>query len=196
MGREIRRVPPNWEHPQKQRFDPFRRTTEMAYQPLYDQSAESAWNEWNNAFREWLDGGFRQTIVEHPDLDYSADAPYRSFCDWHGQPPDPTYYRPDWPDDEATWWQVYETVSEGTPVTPPFETREELVEYLMQNGDFWDQKRREEGRSTMNCQPWSRKQAETFVFGSGWSPSLVADSKGIRSGVEALPDLERRNQDT
>ena len=85
-----------------------------------------------------------------------------------------------------TWWQVYETVSEGTPVTPPFETREELVEYLVANGDFWDQKRRTEGRSSMPCEPWPRKQAESFVFGSGWSPSLVVANGRVMSGVEAI----------
>ena len=87
-----------------------------------------------------------------------------------------------------TWWQVYETVSEGTPVTPPFETQEELVEYLVANGDFWDQSRRAKGGSSMPCGPWPREQAKKFVLGRGWAPSLIVDAKGIRTGVQALCD--------
>lgn len=73
-------------------------------------------------------------------------------------PPEREYYR-SWKDEDATWFQVWETVSEGTPVTPPFATKEELIDYLVANGDFWDQKRRQEqnqGRYiSMNCEPWS-----------------------------------------
>lgn len=61
-------------------------------------------------------------------------------------------------------WQVWETVSEGSPVTPVFPTKEALIEYLVQNGDLWDQKRGDGG--------WSRKNAEHFV-NQGWSPSGV-----------------------
>jgi hypothetical protein len=66
-----------------------------------------------------------------------------------------------------TWFQVYETVSEGTPVTPPFATKEELVDYLVANGDFWDQHRGDGG--------WSRENAEAFV-GAGFAMSLVVNT--------------------
>jgi hypothetical protein len=78
-------------------------------------------------------------------------------------PPNPDSYRPKF-QTEPTWYQVYETVSEGTPVTPPFATKEELVNYLVEHGDFWDQRRGHGG--------WSRENAERFV-GAGWAPSLV-----------------------
>jgi hypothetical protein len=88
---------------------------------------------------------------------------------------------------EMTWYQVYETVSEGTPVTPPFETQSELVEYLVANGDFWDQRCRKEGSSIMECAPWSRKQAEAFVYGPGWAPSLISTPEtGLVTGVQYL----------
>lgn len=105
--------------------------------------------------------------------------------DYHGGGPKSDDYV-DFKGKEPTWWQVYETVSEGTPVTPPFETREEIVEYLVKNGDFWDQKRREEGRSSMPCAPWSRENAVAFVMESGWAPSLILANGKIMSGVEAL----------
>lgn len=188
MGREIRRVPPDWEHPQDDKYDIRTGQTEKQYLPMYDRSCEEAWTGWQREFVEWQNGEHDRVRGEYGDADYPKDQPYAAFCQWHGTPPDPDYYRPQWADGTATWWQVYETVSEGTPVSPPFATQEELVEYLVANGDLWDQKRRAEGRRSMPCEPWSRKQAEAFVMGSGWAPSLVADGKGVRSGVEALGD--------
>lgn len=193
MGREIRRVPPNWDHPKKERYDHLLYRFETTYRPMYDQSADEAWQDWQAAFQAWLDGEHDATIAKYGEAEYPKDQPYTAFCTWHGQPPDLEYYRPHWKPEDCTWWQVYETVSEGTPVTPPFATPEELVDYLVANGDFWDQKRREEGNSIMNCDPWPREQAERFVK-AGWAPSLIMDSKGIRSGVEGLCDHTPKEQ--
>jgi len=192
MGREIRRVPPNWEHPQEEKFDVIKRCYEMRYKPLYGECVEDRWAQWVAEFEAWKNGGLAECMGKHPDLGYSPDRPYRTFCDWYGHPPDPEYYRPSWDESEATWWQVYETVSEGTPVTPPFATQDELIDYLVENGDFWDQSRRKEGNSTMGCDPWSREQAEHFVRGPGWAPSMVvtetATERKIQSGVEWSAD--------
>ena len=38
--------------------------------------------------------------------------------------------------EELTWWQVYGTVSEGTPDTPAFATSAELIYYLFTYGDY------------------------------------------------------------
>ena len=65
---------------------------------------------------------------------------------------------------EKTRLTMYETVSEGTPVTPPFATKEELVNYLVEHGDFWDQHRGHGG--------WSRENAEHFVQAE-WAPSGI-----------------------
>ncbi len=158
MGREIRRVPPNWAHPKK--LVPNHRLGRMEedYQPLYDRTFEDAMKSWLEELQAWLDGGFDEQRREQSTR-YPADEPYRSFCDWHGTAPDPEYHRPVWRE-EPTWVQVYETVSEGTPVTPPFATAEELVNYLVEKGDFWDQKRGDGG--------WKRDNAESFVK-RGWS---------------------------
>lgn len=193
MGREVRRVIPNWEHPKAEKYNPFTGANETRYTPLYDQSCEDAWSDWLQEFTAWKEGEHDRIISEYGEDDYPKDQPYASFCKWHGTPPDPEKYRPQWSEDEATWWQVYETVSEGTPVSPPLATQDELIEYLVKHGDFWDQKRREEGHSTMNCESWSREQAETFVKGMGWEPSYVLDSKGFRSGVEAITTMNRND---
>lgn len=73
---------------------------------------------------------------------------------------------------EGDGLQVWETVSEGSPITPPFESKEALVKYLVQNGTDWDE-------------PWSRDSAENFV-GAEWAPSLVASSGKVQKGYDAV----------
>ena len=171
MGRELRRVPPNWDHPKVMRHN-----GREDYQPMRDTTFEDAAAEWKAEFMKW-DSGERPAYC-------SDDSQNMEFWEYEGGPPDREYHRP-WKDEEATWFQVWETVSEGTPVTPPFATQDELIDYLVANGDFWDQRRRAEGSSVMNCDPWSREDAESFVKGSGWAPSMVMDEKGLRPGVRS-----------
>lgn len=149
MGREIRKVPPNWDHPKQQgQYD-------GRLQPMFNERFEDAAAEWKAEYAKWESG-------ERPDY-CTEDSRHLEYWEWNGGPPDRDYYRT-WADDEATWVQVWETVSEGTPVTPPFATAAELVDYLATNGDFWDQKRGDG--------PWPRKNAEKFV-NDGWAPSFM-----------------------
>ena len=184
MGREIRRVPPNWQHPKKERLNHRRGVMEEVYQPIFDRPFAPAMREWFAEWEAWERGerpGYCEG--EHRDLPY---------WEWNGGPPDPLYYRPDWKSEEMTWFQVYETVSEGTPVTPPFATQQELVDYLVEHGDFWDQERRREGCSIMRCTPWPREEAEEFVFRAGIVVSMVAIDGKIMSGTEALVHARNR----
>jgi hypothetical protein len=166
MGREIRMVPANWQHPKEMRYDHLLGREVETYKPLHDDRA--------TALQSFAADIEKKGLAEA--IDYHGGGPQSCrYVDFEGQ--------------EPTWFQVYETVSEGTPVTPPFETQEELVEYLVANGDFWDQQRRSEGRSVIPCEPWSRKQAESFVYGGGWAPSLVVDNGRVMSGVEAMAEM-------
>lgn len=148
MGREIRRVPANWEHPKDEAGH---------YKPLYDRDYETAARKWLDACIAW-DNGTHEDLERHPE--YKQEYPF--FWLWDGNPPDPDTHRPKF--ESAEWYQIYETVSEGTPVTPPFASKEELVEYLVEHGDFWDQSRGTGG--------WQRQQAEQFVSAE-WAPSLI-----------------------
>ena len=174
MGRELRRVPPNWEHPIVER--PYGES----YQPMYDRTFAEAAKEWKEGFAAWERG-------ERPSYCDDDDSKTLEYWEWGNGPPERKFYRP-WQDSEATWYQVWETVSEGTPVSPAFETQKELIDYLVENGDFWDQKRRKEGKAHLSCAPWKREAAERFVLGSGWAPSFVADTTGVYSGVEYLAE--------
>lgn len=156
MGRELRMVPPNWEHP-KFRHD---YSGEMCDQPMYDENLEQVMEKWLAEFDRIRSGDLS---------DLEKEVYPRGLVDWlndEGNPPDPAYYRP-WKDEEATWFQIWQTVSEGSPVTPPFATKQELVEYLVKNGDFWDQKRGDGA--------WNRKSAENIVNG-GYAPSFIIEN--------------------
>lgn len=173
MGREIRRVPPNWEHPKKQRFDARKMAYVEDYQPMYDRAFAPEMREWYAEWGKW-------ESREHED--YEAGT---TFWEWHGSPPDPEFHRPDWAEGTATWFQVYETVSEGTPVTPPFATKAELIDYLAANGDRWDQLRVQEGRKEGPA-AWGREAAERFV-GSEWAPSMIVTGGKVYEPRDGSP---------
>jgi hypothetical protein len=199
MGREIRRVPPNWEHPKTIR------NWGEDYQPMYDRDIGAATRDWKRA-RFWFRVCRALPTVTAALYRWAARQPYSyqgvsrwifwnlhdlrgqtcTFEEWHGDRPDPDYHHPRWGRGEATWYQVYETVSEGTPVTPPFATKDELIAYLVEHGTFWDQRRAREGRQ--GSAQWSPAAARRFVEGGGYAPSLVAAAGRIEGPREALAD--------
>jgi hypothetical protein len=162
MGRELVKVPANWDHPKT-----MRRWGQVDYQPMFHASFSERLGEWQEAKAKWERG-------EYPDY-ASEESKLMSFEEWEGEEPNKDDYVPFEPSD-CTWYQVWETVSEGTPVTPPFATKEELVEYLVANGDFWDQHRKDG--------PWSRQSATNFVMGDGWVPSLMVANGQVMTSRE------------
>lgn len=169
MGREIRMVPPNWQHPKNERGHE---------QPMFNEN-------FGDRFAKWLAEFDRVRRGEMTDIEREcyAEPSMTPLAEWlrdEGMPPNPAYYRP-WRDEEATWFQVWETVSEGTPVSPPLATRGELVDYLVARGDFWDQKRGHGG--------YSREQAEAFV-NAGWAPSFAIVGNKTAAGIEVPAMLE------
>jgi hypothetical protein len=122
MGREIRRVPADWQHPK----DEGRRGN--GYKPLRDGSWAKAVAEWDRENAAWERG-------ERPD--YHADdgtAEAQHFDQWHGQRPYSGDYMPDWPESERTHYQMYEDATEGTPISPVFATAEECARWCADNG--------------------------------------------------------------
>lgn len=104
--------------------------------------------------------------------DYGAEEMIRyrtGLCSWqdaHGEPP--RYPNPDDYMPSGDWWQVYETVSEGCPITPPFATAEELIDWMASTKDFWGNQ-------------WSREGAEHLVKdGSAFSMIVENDGKSTK----------------
>jgi hypothetical protein len=150
MGREIRRVPPDWEHPKHTEG-----RNAGCFRSLYDNSFREAAEEWIRDFDLWREG-------KHPDQPSEC----RYFWVWNGNPPDPDSYRErEWTEAEATHFQVYETVSEGTPVSPVLASREEVAAWCVGQG-------------------FSAEAAKAFSE-EGYAPSMVMAGGRIYSTIEA-----------
>ncbi len=88
----------------------------------------------------------------------------------------PSYYREGSPSAHEWGWQMWETTSEGSPISPVCDTPEELARWLADNGasSFAD--------STATYEQW------LAMIGQGWAPSAILTQDGLRSGVEAATD--------
>lgn len=172
MGREVRRVPENWEHPRQEGC--------KEYQPLYDEDYDTVAAKWLADAVSWSQG-------QHPDqsADWAKSAKdSKYFWEWEGEPPDKKYYRPAWPTKTRTHLQMYETCTEGTPISPVMETPEELARWLADNdaSAFGDM--------TATYEQW------LAVCKDGWAPSAVMvmdkDGRGaMMSDVAAMTELEK-----
>jgi hypothetical protein len=142
-------------------------------QPMCNVTFRDAAAEWKKGFLEWESG-------VRPDY-CGEESRNLEYWEWEGPPPGPREaYRP-WRDEEATWWQVWETVSDGTPVTPPFPLVEKLIDYLVIYGDEWDQRAGRGG--------WSRANAEAFCR-DGWAPSIVVVNGRVFDGAREMGDWQ------
>jgi|SRR5712675_695172 len=160
MGREIRRVPADWEHP---------RNDKGKFIPLFDEDYETAAIEWVANFELWQVGKHEAQPCKYCKFFWEYDSP----------PDQQAYRKRKWTEAEATHYQVYETVSEGTPITPRFASKEELVNWLCTHKDYWD-----DG-------PLSRIQAEAFVKDE-WVPSMViTEDRQILQGMEISAGLPK-----
>ena len=73
-------------------------------------------------------------------------------------------------------YQLWETVSEGSPVSPVFVTPEHLAQWLT-----------EPGNDTSITQDTNYEQWLKFIKGDGWAPSMVCSPEhGLESGVAAV----------
>jgi hypothetical protein len=164
MGREVRRVPANWQHP----TNGFYASGEVRFKALFDGADfESAARDWDVESAKWARGEF-------PDY-AGPESRAMTYVEWNGERPDPADYMPVWSDAERTHLMMYETTSEGTPISPAFATPEELARWLADNGASAF------GSSTASYEAWLK------VAQGGFAPSAVyTPQTGLVSGVEAM----------
>jgi hypothetical protein len=86
---------------------------------------------------------------------------------------EPSEYMPKWPEGTPLGYQLYETVTEGTPLSPSFATPEELADFLV-------------GRLRM----FSDRAAALRLVNAGWAPSFVSNSQGIQPGYEWVAEKD------
>lgn len=166
MGREVRRVPKDWEHPK------FPGTEN--YIPLLDgKDLQVDIGIWDTEASAWERG-------EYPDYADEEDRKL-TYEEWSGPRPNKEDYMPQWKEEECTHLMMYESTSKGTPLSPAFETPEELARWLTDNkvSAFGDLLGSYEG--------WLR------VAKGGWTPGAVYTTEtGFISGVEAAMILPKK----
>jgi hypothetical protein len=94
-----------------------------------------------------------------------------------GQPNPAKFIDPRTPKSEKTWYMMYENTTEGTPISPSFETPEELARWLADSGASAF------GSMKATYEEW------LATIRNGSAPSAVFSQKtGLQSGVEAAGD--------
>lgn len=153
-------VPANWQHPRNERGN---------YKPLFPSKFEerlAAWEvgnaKWAEGLRDDYNGGWKPI----------GDLDSKTFEEWDGEKPVAEDYMPTFPEGTATHLMMYEDTTEGTPISPAFATPEELAQWLVDNDASAN------GNQTASYEGWLR------VCKGGVAPSMIMDSKGLRSGVD------------
>lgn len=157
MGREVRKVPKAWEHPKR---------AGGGFEPLYegcDLTSEVA--DYESEKEKWARGEFPSYCSE--------ESKELSYEDWAGPPPNTANHMPNWPEAERTHFMMYEDTSEGTPISPAFETPEALAKWLVDN------RASAFGSQTASYEGWLR------VARGGLAPAMIGSpATGFASGVE------------
>ena len=165
MGREVRRVPADWQHPKY--WTGGMHGPEERYKPLFPgERYQPDVDEWDAGLAAWKRG-------EIPKYANAEDCKTMAYEQWAGQRPHRDDYMPNWPAEQRTHLMMYEDTSEGTPISPAFRTPEELARWLADTGASAF------GSDTASYEAWLR------VASGGWALSLVVASGKVQNGVEA-----------
>lgn len=160
MSREIRNVAKNWQHPKDERSG--------QYIPQYNEYYGDAIEEWIENHKLWQEG-------KHPDQKEGFFADYKFYGEFN-TPPDIECYRTvKWTEEEACCFQVYETVSGGTPQSPIFETLEALENWLVETAGH------------------SRSAAQRFCKVRS-APSMIMFNGAMASNIDSLDLLPTKAQ--
>lgn len=121
MAREVRRVPPDWRHPEEN----------GAYVPLHNGAEyEARLARWDEEAAQWDNGLIRNYGPEGGWQPRDNDVESETYAEYAGDRPVAEEYMPRWTSEEATHVMMYEDTSEGTPISPAFATVEELARWL------------------------------------------------------------------
>ena len=144
MGREVRMVHKDWVHPLKEGT--------ANHKPLHE--------------------GYLETKDEFEAM--QKDKGLQEAIDYFGSAPDKEDYVPDWSDEEKTHYMLYETVLEGTPLSPAIETPEKLAQWLVDN------------KGDAGCGQEASYEGWLRVCNGGYAPSMIFSNGVMNNGVDGL----------
>lgn len=121
MSRKIRRVTADWKHPKDENGK---------YIPQFEES-------YSKVLYEWLENKAKWDTGTHPDLRNEPwlKDDYSNYEEWAEKPNENYYNAQDFEEADLTHIQLYETITEGTPISPVFKASEfdKLCEYASAN---------------------------------------------------------------
>jgi hypothetical protein len=121
MGTAVRRVPSDWAHPKDEGG---------RYLPLRDGlDFERRARQWDEHAAKWQQGLRRDLDMDDWEP-IKADLQAITYAEYEGPRPDPQEYTAQWPAAECTHWQMYEEVTDGTPISPVCASAEELARWM------------------------------------------------------------------
>lgn len=176
MGREIRMVPPGFEHPRKPNGD---------YIPLRKGPFTKVLAEWDEENAHWAAGEVLDysTWPERRTFKPRGETPSETYEEYAGKRPLQSDFMPEFEEGTATMLCMYENTSEGTPISPAFSTPEKLARWLAETGASAF------GGMTATYEQW------LSTCKSGFAPSMVMEvgpaGNKMMSGVEALTSETR-----
>jgi hypothetical protein len=165
MGREVRMVSVDWQHP---------KDDNGKYIPLFGYSYANSRKEWDIGRQKWQEGFIEDYV--NKGWKPKDETHTGRYTEWAGSCPSPDDYMPEWPEEKRTHYMMYENTSEGTPISPAFATPEELAQWLVDNkaSAFADM--------TATYDQWLR------VAKGGYSPSAIIVNGVMDSGVAGLSE--------
>ena len=126
MGREVRKVPKNYKHPTN---------SEGSYMPQCEEAYEEAVKNWVQRRQKWIEG-YREKIIDKEwqwVKNDKEDVYNKYFEDYEREYPNSRYYMQQFLEKEKTHYMMFETCSEGTPLSPACATKKELAQWLADN---------------------------------------------------------------
>ena len=149
MGREVKRVPLDFDWPMRKIWPGYMLSLCSKIENYFEKDENRC-----DLCRQYA------RLMDYPIASYGC--PELPFLD----PP------------KGEGYQVWETVSEGTAISPVFKLPEELAHWLADTGASAS------GRMTADYETWLK-----FITGPGYAPSMMAiPGKGIISGVKAVTE--------
>ena len=148
MGREVKRVPLDFDWPIADIWPPYMAgicTEEVRYCVGKDKTDDEVCDACRHAAR-----------LVGREISSSCNCP-----NWKIDPP------------KGDGWQMWEDVSEGSPISPVCESAEALAKWLADNGSSAS------GSMTATYDQWLN------TIKRGWATSLVIENGSVKSGVEA-----------
>lgn len=141
MGREVKRVPIDFDWPQKVTWPGYQRSP----CDKIEQSAERAQQDKCELCRHWARLAGIELRYDCPALEIEPPA--------------------------GDGWQMWENTSDGSPISPAFETPEELARWLADTGASAC------ARQTATYDEW------LAMIRQGWAPDMVYDGGRLMTGV-------------